>query len=269
MVRLFQCGIVLFWLASLGWLAATVWKTDEAGMVPVDPRRPVETFFGWNNSSQMTLLEGGVRVGQVTVAGFSDGAGEGPDAGEGGFSLTGTLDRVVDDERGGTVRTVGVFWRSLIEFRPGFVLDEANVLFRVPERQLNVQLAVAGPEAVLTARAVMGGNTLFEYDGAASAGNASVWDGLPPLAGQMVAPMLAGLPNPASWDWKVEAFRGRRRFAGRRLPVYLLRLSAAQSDHSLSVYFTESGEPLRIDTSFGYGALSEVLAPLSAFRDRE
>jgi hypothetical protein len=74
--------------------------------------------------------------------------------------------------------------------------------------------------------------------------------------------MLSQTGNPAEWKWSLKAFRGMHRFAGRRLPVYLLKLSADQTEQTLKIYLSESGEPLQIDSDLGFQAISDVLAPI-------
>jgi len=85
--RLFTVFVVLFWAASVGWLCAVVWAPPESRMSRVDPREVYDTFFAWNDSTSMTLLENGARRGQLTVSG-----GSGVDPGANTLSFSGSLE---------------------------------------------------------------------------------------------------------------------------------------------------------------------------------
>ena len=65
--RLITVFIVLFWAGSMAWLCAVVWAPPASRMAKVDPQEVYGVFFGWNDTTTMTVLEHGVRRGQITV----------------------------------------------------------------------------------------------------------------------------------------------------------------------------------------------------------
>ena len=71
LLRIVPIFIVTFWLASVAWLCAVVWAPPESRMAQVDPRQVYDVFFAWNESTNMTLLDNGMRRGQITIAGSS------------------------------------------------------------------------------------------------------------------------------------------------------------------------------------------------------
>ena len=56
------------------------------------------------------------------------------------------------------------------------------------------------------------------------------------------------------------------RLSGRELPVYLLKLEFEEFGQTIQVFLSEAGEPLRIETGFGYEAISEMLVPLEVYK---
>ena len=249
----------------MAWLAKTIFTPDEAGMVPVDPRRPIDVFFGWNNSAQLTLMKNGERVGQITVAGFDGKQPNGETRNGPGFSISGTLDKLIDDDRGNTISTVGMFGRSLIEFKDDLSIGLGKFLFRIPSSDLSVQAAIEGENQDLTVKAVLGGRKIFSYDGATQSEEELTGFG---MGNAIVKKTLDSVGDPSQLKWELEAFRGIHRMAGRRFPAYLMKFSVPELDQELRIYFSESGEPLQIDSDLGYQAMSEMLVPLDAFRRR-
>ena len=48
--------------------------------------------------------------------------------------------------------------------------------------------------------------------------------------------------------------------------AYLLILRTVEQDVIFRVYFSELGEPFKVETNFGFEAISEILVPLEAYR---
>ena len=48
--------------------------------------------------------------------------------------------------------------------------------------------------------------------------------------------------------------------------AYLLSLRVPDQDMTLQIYFSEVGEPLKVETNLGLEAVSEILVPLEAYR---
>ena len=70
--------------------------------------------------------------------------------------------------------------------------------------------------------------------------------------------------NPSAWEPEIEASRGTMELAGSSQVVYLVKvfLGSDRSGTPLKLYFSEAGEPWRIDTGWGYQAVAEVLIPV-------
>ena len=72
------------------------------------------------------------------------------------------------------------------------------------------------------------------------------------------------IADPESWKPQVTASRGVMQVAGSPQPVYLVevRLGNDPNSNPVKLYFSEAGEPWRIDTGWGYEAMAEVLIPV-------
>lgn len=255
MMRYFQIAIVLFWLGSMGWLAKTALTPDEAGMVEVDPRRPVEVFFNWSDTTRMLLLQNGVKLGEVQLVSFSEDGPEDP----AGFSVAVMLNGDVEPN------VIGTFARCLFRFQNDFSLHSSDFLFRMPSNNFRVLASTKQGGDVTKAEASLAGNVIFSYD--SEAGD-EIDPGLLGMASgnDMIKGILAETGNPTDWKSQIKAFRGMHKFSGKRLPIYLLKLSIAeQSDYSLRIYLSESGEPLQIESDLGFIAISEMLSPVERF----
>lgn len=263
--RLFSIAVVLFWMGSVAWLCAVVWAPPGSRMAKIDPREVYEVFFAWNESTTMTLLENGVRRGQVTVSG-----GSGTDAESGEFerffSVAGSSERF--DERSGSP-IVEFFWKGTFSFTEAMESRGGEFTARIPQRELNAHLAFeaarsTGAKPVIRARVEMAGNELFSLDPEANPGldPAGALSMMGPVAG------LSGLGslNPADLKLTTEARVGSFNLAGREMRAFLLTLRGAQPDQTVRVYLSEAGEPLRIETDLGFEAVSEILVPLEAYQ---
>jgi len=71
--------------------------------------------------------------------------------------------------------------------------------------------------------------------------------------------------DPSLADFNIDARMGNFTFGGRDLRAYLLIVSAGENGESMRIFLSEVGEPLRIETDFGFEAVSEILMPLDAY----
>lgn len=267
--RLLSVVIVLFWLASMGWLCAVVWAPPESRMAQVDAREVYSVFFNWNESTAMTLLENGVRRGQITIAG---GSGEDPDTGvfTNSLSLSGTMESRETRNEDGSPQ-IDLFWRGLLDFSKSLGLQSGNFSVRVPTRQLSAHFSmVRKPDAEemevskesfdFKARAVLNQQPLFEFDSLKGAGNALPLHLLPMKS-------MIGIESldPQNLEFEAEARMGKFTFGGRDLRAYLLILRRPGSEESVRVFLSEVGEPLKLETDYGFEAISEMLVPLNAY----
>jgi len=250
MIRIFQVGTIVFWLGSIGWLAKTLWTPDQAELMEVDLRRPVNTFFSWNDNTSMLLLENGRKLGELQVAGFSEHKDD-----PAGFSLTVLLNGNVPPA------LMGTFARFMVRFEPDLSLHHSDLMFRMPSNNLKVLASVNGQQQVASAEISLNGAKLFSYDSAAPNSQLpSVENMIKSAPG--VNGMLDQFGNPSAWKWELVAYRGNHPFHGKKLPVYQLNLKIEPIDQTIRLYLSESGEPLKIETDMGFEAVSEMLAPI-------
>jgi hypothetical protein len=276
-IRLLPLAVVLFWLFGVGWLCAVIWAPPESRMARIDPREVYEVFFAWNESTNMTLLDNGARRGQVTIAG---GSGDDPDTGvySNSLSISGMLGSANMPAYTGGVE---IFWRGVLEFSDDMKLREGDFSFRIPRRQTSIHFTLEeksgerdGGEKgdlgesiplVMEARVVVNKQEIMRYKSDAGKGAAAA---LP-----MELPMmpLLGMDSldMADFQFEPEARMGKFSFGGRDLRTYLLTIRPQGREESLRVYLSEAGEPLRIETDFGFEAVSEILVPLDAYRVKE
>lgn len=272
-VRLFSIAIVLFWLGSVAWLCAVVWAPPGSRMAKIDPREVYAVFFAWNDSTKMTLLENGVRRGEVTIAG-----GSGVEAQTGVFerflSLSGQLDTF--DERSGAP-VVDLFWKGTLTFSETMESRGGEFSVRIPSKELTAMIAYEGPidglgpastpssgRTPMRARVAMGGREVFAigpdspFDPAMAA----------PMLGSLASMGGVNLLDPAQLAFTTEARVGSFNLGGREMRAFLLTLRSDEQDQELRVYLSEAGEPLRIESDLGFEAVSEILVPLEAYQRR-
>ncbi|MCG8602234.1 MAG: hypothetical protein MI807_18965 [Verrucomicrobiales bacterium] len=266
--------IVCFWLASVAWLSAVIWAPPESRMAQVDPRQVYDIFFAWNESTNMTLLDNGVRRGQITIAGSS---GENPDTAvfEKTLSVSGVLESP-EDGGGMPALNTDLFWRGLLDFSEALHLMGGSFSVRVPRQGLTAHLDLerkpdTDPAEIskdafqLRARATLAGQEVFSIDS----------EKIDDLTGSPIPfamlPMQSMIDletiNPAEWKLENDARVGRFTIGGRELRAYLLTFRKDGGEGAVRVFLSEVGEPLRIETDFGVEAVSEILVPLDAYRD--
>jgi hypothetical protein len=268
-LRLLYAAIFLFWLGSVGWLCAVVWAPPESRMSQVDPREIYAVFFGWNDSTNMTLLENGERKGQVTIAG-----GSGEDGQSGKFfrvlSVSGSMESY--DSLSSSM-LVDMFWKGSIEFDEQMQMQGSEFSVRIPKKELSAQLSIEGASNQIVARVQMAGNEILKYDSAAAgvAGTPSDMLARLPMLGMLgFSGLGAGIEtlNSESLHVTSEGRMGNFNFGGRDMRAFLLRLRNPDHDQEIRIYLSEVGEPLKIETDLGFEAISEILVPLEAYRHR-
>ena len=250
--------ITLFWIGSLCWLGMVVWAPPESRMAQVDTQKVYDVFFGWNDSTTMTLLEGGVRRGTLTISG---GSGEDPVSGEftNTISVSSALENGLSNE---SVPNLQLFWKGSMEFSESMEPGEGLVSIRIPSRQITGHLEFDGGTKHVKARAILGKNEIFSLDSQLEGSGAAI----PAQLLAMSAGPFAQLMNPTEIKWDTEARMGEFSFGGRDLRAYLLILRVPEQDQELKIYISEAGEPLRVESGLGFEAISEILVPLDAYR---
>ena len=259
--RLLPIAIILFWMGSVGWLCAVVWAPPESRMSQIDPLEVYRVFFGWNDSTNMTLLENGVRRGQITVAG-----GSGADVATGAvtrvLSVSGSVESY--DERSASP-LVDLFWKGSVDFTEAMEREGGEFAVRIPKQELSAHLAFSGKSAGIKARVLMGKREVLNYDSASAGAVVSPLAALGAMGGFGA---ISGLDsfNPATMTLETEARMGNFNFGGRDMRVFLLRLRNPEHGQELRVYLSEVGEPLKIESDLGFEAISELLVPLDAYK---
>lgn len=256
LLRLLTFSVPLCWVASIGWLLSVIWSPPESRMVEIDPREVYEIFFNWNESTNMTLLENGSRRGQVSISG---GSGVEPETNEEtrSLSVSGMLERFLPANDS---RSIDLFWRGVLDFSGDLEMKRGDFSVRIPSRQLTAHLKMEGEPMEVSARAISNHVELFAYDGALQ-GNAMPMQVLP-----MASVLGVNQLTPQDLEFTTEARMGTFSFGGRDLRAYLLTFRRPETTGALRVYFSEAGEPLRIDSDFGMEAVSEILVPLEAYQ---
>lgn len=256
--RIIAVIIALFWLGSLCWLGMVVWAPPESRMAQVDTREVYDVFFGWNDSTTMTLLEGGVRRGTVTISG---GSGEDPVTGKftNVISVSSALENDLSND---LVPNLHLFWKGTMEFSEAMEPGMGTLSVRIPSKQITAHLELNGATKAVKARAILGKQEVFSYDSEVAGSDAA----MPAQLLAMSAGPFAQLLNPSGIKLESEARMGKFSFGGRDLRAYLLVLRMPEQDQGLKIYISEAGEPLRIVSELGFEAISEILVPLDAYR---
>jgi len=264
-VRLFTIAIVLFWLGSVAWLCAVVWAPPGSRMTKIDPREVYRVFFEWNESTKMTLIENGVRRGEVTVQG-----GSGIEAESGEFertlSVSGTIESY--DERSAS-SLVNLFWKGTLAFTGTMESRGGEFAVRIPGKELTAHLSFGGAvtegeKPAIRANVVMAEREVFSFDSSASKG-VDPSSALAMLGSFGSIPGLGSL-DPSAMKITTEARTGSFSLGGREMRAFLLTLRGADPGQEVRIYLSEVGEPLRIETDLGFEAISEILVPLEAYK---
>lgn len=275
-LRLASAAIVLFWLATTTWLIRSVWFSDRAGLEPVSKEEALGAFFRWNDTTNLSILENGVKIGQLAVSGL-EGVDPRTGAFSRGLSTSGTLDEP-GLESGESAELSGVSWRLNADFSDSSDLKGFQAAIRVPGQNLTIRIEMAGEPPIIAARAMMGGLVIYEsgrlsvdesedVEPSGEAGKRT--DSASPLPALALSLMSegGGLPGDVTaFQPKIEAGRGVMSGLARGLPVYVIEATFGQDAGFAPVrlFLSEAGEPLRIETEWGYEAVAEVLIPVES-----
>jgi len=263
-------AIVLFWLGSVAWLCAVIWAPPGSRMARIDPREVQSVFFAWNDSTKMTLLENGLRRGEVVISG-----GSGIEAESGVFERVVSLSGQIEgyDEKSAS-NLVEVFWKGSLAFTETMDSRGGEFSLRIPAKELSLQVAYDGPmpnvsqsrsaKIAMRGRLVMAGREVFSFSPEE------------PIDAAMVSPLIGSFASvgginafdPASLKFNTGARVGDFNLGGREMRAFLLTLRSDEQDQEVRVFLSETGEPLRIETDLGFEAVSEILVPLDAYQQR-
>jgi len=223
-------------------------------------------FFAWNEQTTMTLLDNGSRRGEITIGGSS---GDDRKTGQFSnvFSMTGTIDTI---DPSNDFPGIDLSWRGSAEFSRELEFNSGDFSVRIPGLNLSAHMDLEGDPMVAKAQVSMSEIPIFRFDSSANSLNSGTLQSLPfsSILGESLpfASMLeSGEVDPSLADFNIDARMGNFTFGGRDLRAYLLIVSAGENGESMRIFLSEVGEPLRIETDFGFEAVSEILMPLDAY----
>jgi len=257
LLRLVSAFIVLFWLSTVGWLCTVIFAPPESRMTEVDEREVYDVFFNWNEGTTMTLLENGIRRGELRLAGSS---GPDPETGEVNkiLSLSGSLEKYEERYQS----SIGdSYWKGNLFFDEEFNLDAGDFSIRIPRNSMTALLSFEQDPLKVSASAQVAGKEVFNFGDGENDSNAIPLNMFPMDVG-----LGLGQLDPSSIGWHSSARVGEYSFGGRDMRAYLLILRVPDQDMTLRIYFSEVGEPLKVETNLGLEAVSEILVPLEAYR---
>lgn len=257
-LRILSLLIILFWLGSVGWLCTIVFAPPESRMREIDPREVTGIFFAWNEATNMTLLENGKRRGQVRIAG---GSGEDPKTGM--FLNSASVSTVLETYSPlDSSNMVDLFAKGTVDFSEEMEVKNGSLSVRSPQKGLDLHLSFEGSPMEIEAVARMGERELFRLDSSMVTDTTKLPTNLIPFNDMLGLSKI----NPAEMKWEQKARVGKFTFGGRDMQAYLLQLRMEGQDAELRIYLSEAGEPLKVETDFGFEAVSEILVPLDAYR---
>ncbi|MFK5923753.1 MAG: hypothetical protein QM496_16365 [Verrucomicrobiota bacterium] len=276
-----KLAVIAFWLVTIGVLVKRHFFSDESQMVRVPPDKVFEMFFAWTEGAELTILKDGLRIGHMSLS--TQSATDSSDAEVGskslrGISVAGSVDSF---STGGAASAAainsdrGVSWRGAVDLDDELNFPRGNFVLRMPDLDMGAQAGFDQPENKISLSVRSKGQSLFQYEGA-PAGLSKLpelgWMGrLLPLDSLLSDGGLekSGLE---SWAPEISGRYGSALVAGRRMLVYQLlikgRTSKNKTDADVTLSLSETGEPLMIQTAWGYEALAEVLVPLEVYQDK-
>ena len=265
MLRFFQVFIVFFWLATTSWLVWTVWAPNGSAFVEMDKNEALDKFFNWNEADSFSIIDNGQRIGQAMISASEGPSRKGNGAIERAFSVSGSLyenAKFLDDPN-----AVVLSWQT------GFVFDDseplnlisAQISVGVPQNDLTMTVTLLGDPPLIRIGATVKDIPVFQYSGDVN----SLPDLPNELKSGLATSLLGDLSNPAKmFSPEITAKRGTQAFGGRDLPVFLIEIKPSGEYSGIRIYLTQAGEPLKIETDFGFEAISDVLAPLESYGQR-
>lgn len=281
-VLVVKLAVIAFWMVTIGVLVKRHFFSDESQMVSVPPDKVFEMFFAWTEGAELTILKDGIRIGHMSLSTQleADSAdAEDENKGLRGISVAGSMDSF---STGGESSAAainsdrGVSWRGAVELDDELNFPRGNFVLRIPELDMGAQAGFDHPANKIALSVRSKGKSLFQYDGA-PAGLSKLpelgWMGrLLPLDSLLSGGGLekSGLE---SWAPEITGRYGSALVAGRRMLVYQLliksRISKSKTGADVTLSLSETGEPLMLQTAWGYEALAEVLVPLEVYQDKD
>lgn len=276
-----QIVVIGFWAVTTSILVKRIWFSDETRMVKVAPEKVLEMFFSWTEGADLSILKEGQRIGQLSLSTqqkrlSSSREEKHEDLRE--ISMAGSLDRISSQGSGGKVEVQDkeVHWRGVMTVTDELTFPKGDFVLRMPKVGLGAQFGFDHPARTISLDVRSNGKELFHYQGS-PAGLTELpelgWMGrLLPLGallggkGEVRGVMKA-------WAPEIEGRFGSAMVAGRRMLVYQLvirgKSSGGKPGSEVKLYLSEAGEPLMIETAWGYEALAQVLVPVEIYEKEE
>jgi hypothetical protein len=250
-------------------------------MVQVGPEKVFEMFFAWTEGADLAILKDGRRVGQMSLSAQVE-QNSSPDDEKFGevtreISIAGSLLSLSSQGNGEKqIRDEEIYWRGVMAIADGLNFPKGDFVVRMPNAGLSIQFGFDQPANTIALTVRSGSENLINYHGN-PAGLAELPD-LGWLGRFLPLDSLLGSKGLSegmikAWAPEIDGRFGTAMIAGRRMLVYQLVLKSKSSGGKprgeTKLFLSETGEPLMIQTAWGYEALAEVLVPLEVYKDSD
>ena len=274
-----QIAVIAFWAVTTSILVKRSWFSEESGMVKVGPEKVFEMFFAWTEGAELTILKDGRRVGQMSLSAQVE-KNSSTDDGEAGevkreISVAGSLQELSSQGKGEKQnRDEEIYWRGVMAMDDGLIFPKGDFVLRMPNAGVGIQFGFDQPANTIALIVRSGSERLINYHG-----NPAGLTKLPKLGwlGRFL-PLDSLLGSQGlsegmleTWAPEIDGRFGNVTIAGRRMLVYQLifrrKSSRGKAGTETKLYLSETGEPLMIQTGWGYEALADVLVPLEVYEE--
>ncbi|NOY00513.1 MAG: hypothetical protein GXP30_12370 [Verrucomicrobia bacterium] len=272
-----QIVVIGFWAATTSVLVKRTWFSDESRMAEVPPEKILGMFFAWTEGVDLTILKEGQRIGQMSLSTQEKKRGVGKNEDEQGslreISMSGSLDRFSptgeDAEKSTSVREKEFHWRGMLAVTDELNFTKGDFVLRMPKLGLGAQVGFDHKAETILLNVRSGSKVLIDYRGKPTGlkelpelgwlGSLLPLESL--LGGKGVSEGMM-----KAWAPEISGRYGSALVAGRRMMVYQLVIRGANSGgkpgSEVKLYLSETGEPLMLDTAWGYQALAAILVPV-------
>ena len=240
----------------------------------MDPEKVLGMFFSWTEGADLTILKDGQRIGQMSLSTQEKKMSSG-DEGLREVSMAGSLGGMSVKHRAGAggARDKEFHWRGVMSVTDDMNFPKGDFVLNMPKIGMGAQFGFDNPAGTISVDVRSGDKEIIKYKGSPT-GLKDLpelgWIGrLLPLDALLGGRMSEGMMK--AWAPELTGRYGSTMVAGRRMLVYQLAIrgknssSGNQPRTEVKLYLSETGEPLRIETEWGYEALAAVLVPIDLY----
>ncbi len=272
-----QIVVIGFWAATTSVLVKRTWFSDESRMAEVAPEKILGMFFAWTEGVDLIILKEGQRIGQMSLSTQEKkglgGAKEENQQALREISMSGSLEKFSPSgdvaPQGAGLREKEFHWRGLMAVTDDLNFTRGDFVLQMPKAGLSAQIGFDQIRESIKLNVRSGSKVLIDYQGSPVGlkelpelgwlGRLLPLDSL--LGGKGVSEGMM-----KAWAPEISGRYGSAMVAGRRMMVYQLVIrgasSGAQPGSEVKLYLSETGEPLMLDTAWGYQALAAILVPV-------